>query len=45
MPKSRLWHGDVVGSGRIVQQGIHDELVRQNGLYRRFVVEHLHATG
>lgn len=35
----------VVDGGRIVQQGTHDELVEQDGIYRRFVVERRQATG
>lgn len=35
----------VVDGGRIVQQGTHDELVGQEGLYRRFVVERRQAAG
>ena len=35
----------VVDGGRIVQQGTHDELVEQDGLYRRFVVERRQAAG
>lgn len=35
----------VVDGGRIVQQGTHDELVKQDGLYRRFVVERRQAAG
>lgn len=35
----------VVDGGRIVQQGTHDELVAQDGLYRRFVVERRQAAG
>lgn len=35
----------VVDGGRIVQQGTHDELVKRDGLYRRFVVERRQAAG
>ena len=35
----------VVDHGQIVQQGTHDELVAQEGLYRRFVVERQQAAG
>lgn len=35
----------VVDGGRIVQQGTHDELVGQDGIYRRFVVERRQAAG
>ena len=35
----------VVDHGEIVQQGIHDELVSVDGLYRRFVVERQQAAG
>lgn len=35
----------VVDGGKIVQQGTHDELVVQDGLYRRFVVERRQAAG
>ena len=35
----------VVDGGQIVQQGTHDELVAQDGLYRRFVVERQQAAG
>ena len=35
----------VVDGGRIVQQGTHDELVEQDGIYRRFVVERRQAAG
>lgn len=35
----------VVDGGRIVQQGTHDELVKQDGIYRRFVVERRQAAG
>ena len=35
----------VVDHGEIVQQGTHDELVAQEGLYRRFVVERQQAAG
>lgn len=27
----------VVGNGRIVQRGTHDELMTQSGIYRRFI--------
>lgn len=35
----------VVDSGRIVQQGTHDQLIGQDGIYRRFVVERRQAAG
>lgn len=35
----------VVDGGKIVQQGTHDELVGQEGIYRRFVVERRKAAG
>lgn len=35
----------VVDHGEIVQQGIHDELMAVDGLYRRFVVERKQAAG
>ena len=35
----------VVDGGKIVQQGTHDELVGQDGIYRRFVVERRQAAG
>lgn len=35
----------VVDSGRIVQQGTHEELIGQEGIYRRFVVERRQAAG
>ncbi len=35
----------VVDGGKIVQQGTHDELVKQEGIYRRFVVERRQAAG
>lgn len=35
----------VVDKGRIVRQGTHDELVAQDGIYRRFVVERRQAAG
>ena len=35
----------VLDGGRIVQQGTHDELVKQDGIYRRFVVERRQAAG
>lgn len=35
----------VVDHGEIVQQGMHDELVAVDGLYRRFVVERRQAVG
>lgn len=35
----------VVDGGKIVQQGTHDELIKQDGIYRRFVVERRQATG
>lgn len=35
----------VVDGGRIVQRGTHDELVEQDGIYRRFVVERRQAAG
>lgn len=35
----------VVDDGRIVQQGTHAELVEQDGIYRRFVVERRQAAG
>ncbi|MDO4334174.1 MAG: ABC transporter ATP-binding protein [Eubacteriales bacterium] len=35
----------VVDGGKIVQQGSHDELIGQDGIYRRFVVERRQAAG
>lgn len=35
----------VVDGGKIVQKGTHDELVGQDGIYRRFVVERRQAAG
>ena len=35
----------VVDGGKIVQQGTHNELVGQDGIYRRFVVERRQAAG
>lgn len=35
----------VLDNGRIVQQGKHEELVEQDGIYRRFVVERREAIG
>lgn len=35
----------VMDGGKIVQQGTHDELVGQDGIYRRFVVERRQAAG
>lgn len=35
----------VVDGGKIVQQGTHEELVKQEGIYRRFVVERRQAAG
>lgn len=35
----------VVDQGEIVQQGTHDQLIAQDGLYRRFVVERKQAAG
>lgn len=35
----------VVDGGKIVQQGTHDELIGQDGIYRRFVVERRQAAG
>ena len=35
----------VLDGGKIVQQGTHDELVLQDGIYRRFVVERRQAAG
>lgn len=35
----------VVDGGKIVQQGTHDELIGQEGIYRRFVVERRQAAG
>lgn len=35
----------VVDEGRIVQKGTHDELVSEDGIYRRFVVERRQAAG
>lgn len=35
----------VVDGGRIVQRGAHDELIGQEGIYRRFVVERRQAAG
>lgn len=33
----------VVDKGRIVQRGTHDELVQQDGIYRRFVQDRRQA--
>lgn len=35
----------VADGGRIVRQGTHDELIEQDGLYRKFVVERRKAVG
>lgn len=35
----------VVDKGRIVQRGTHDELVKQDGIYRRFVDSRRQAIG
>ena len=35
----------VLENGKIVQQGIHAELVKQDGIYRHFVVERREAAG
>lgn len=35
----------VIDGGKIVQQGTHDELIDQDGIYRRFVVERRQAAG
>ncbi|MDO5540725.1 MAG: ABC transporter ATP-binding protein [Eubacteriales bacterium] len=35
----------VVDGGKIVQQGTHDELISQDGIYRHFVVERRQAAG
>ena len=35
----------VMDKGRIIQHGTHDELVRQDGLYRRFVDSRRQAIG
>lgn len=35
----------VVDGGRIVQQGTHEQLIQQEGIYRRFVVERRQAAG
>ena len=35
----------VVDGGKIVQRGTHEELVGQDGIYRRFVVERRQASG
>lgn len=35
----------VADGGRIVRQGTHDELIGQDGLYRKFVVERRKAVG
>ena len=35
----------VVEKGRIVQNGTHDELVKQNGIYQRFVDSRKQAIG
>lgn len=35
----------VVDGGKIVQKGTHEELVKQEGIYRRFVVERRQAAG
>lgn len=35
----------VVDGGRIVQQGTHDELIREDGIYHRFVIERRQAAG
>ncbi len=35
----------VVDGGKIVQQGTHEELLKEDGIYRRFVVERRQAAG
>ena len=35
----------VLENGKIIQQGIHEELVKQDGIYRHFVVERREAAG
>lgn len=35
----------VLDNGKIVQQGTHEELLKQDGIYRRFVVERRQAAG
>lgn len=35
----------VIDGGKIVQQGTHEELIEQDGIYRRFVVERRQAAG
>ena len=35
----------VINGGRVVRQGTHDELIGQDGLYRKFVVERRKAVG
>lgn len=35
----------VIDGGKIVQQGTHEELVKQDGIYRHFVVERRQAAG
>ena len=35
----------VVDKGQIVQRGTHDELMKQNGIYRRFISGREQAVG
>ena len=35
----------VVDKGKIVQRGTHDELIKQNGIYRRFITGREKAVG
>ena len=35
----------VIDKGQIVQRGTHDELMKENGIYRRFVIGRKQAVG